>query len=90
VLGFGGEARVNRRFSEIEGGERSNMTTNIRYKSRIPVKTGERGCFWIIRSYLLRINAMIAVFLSLLGRCAASLHLRCLLIHPVMAKRGRR
>lgn len=39
-------------------------------------------------SYLLRINAMIASCLCLPGRRSASLHLRLLLIHPVMANRG--
>lgn len=41
--GSEGEASLSRRFPEIEGGSRSNMTANIRYKSRIPVKTGERA-----------------------------------------------
>lgn len=71
------------------------MTSNIRYKSRIPVKTGERGFLHLFITVvcLLRLSATAASCFCLPGRRSASLHLRLLiliLIHPVMANRGQR
>lgn len=72
------------------------MTSNIRYKSRIPVKTGElwkdtRMCLQpSVVFFLWGINEMIASYFCLPGRRSASLHLRLLLTHPVMANRGKR
>lgn len=54
-----------------------NMTSNIRYKSRIPVKTGERAFSLLYVGLSLNvISAVMSPCFRLSGRRSASLHLQ--------------